>query len=140
ATVLPATVGRALFGPVLRRVATVLGRLLGGSTTVRRRLVRLGVDTTLEQYRVSQVLWGCAGFSSAAAILLLWSLRAPVAPVPGLVMCLTAFVAGVLLRENKLSADVRARERRMTEEFPALADLLALAVAAGEGPVGSLER
>src|SRR5699024_7149162 len=46
--VLPTTVGRAVISPWLRRCAAVLERLLGGSTTVRRQLVRLGVSTTLE--------------------------------------------------------------------------------------------
>jgi tight adherence protein C len=35
---------------------------------------------------------------------------------------------------------VRLRERRLLAEFPAIAELLALAVAAGEGPAAALER
>jgi tight adherence protein C len=35
---------------------------------------------------------------------------------------------------------VKERERQMLAEFPAVAELLALAVAAGEGPVSALDR
>jgi tight adherence protein C len=56
------------------------------------------------------------------------------------VLCAVAFVVGVLLRENRLSAQVAERERRVLAEFPTVAELLALAVGAGEGPVTALDR
>jgi tight adherence protein C len=55
-------------------------------------------------------------------------------------MCGCAFALGVLLRENRLTAQVNVRERRILEEFPTVAELLALAVAAGESPVAALDR
>ncbi len=57
-----------------------------------------------------------------------------------MLLCLAAFGSGVVARDNWLTAQVRRRERRMLEEFPALAELLALAVAAGESPVAALDR
>jgi len=56
------------------------------------------------------------------------------------VLCAVAFVTGVLLRENRLSTQVAERERRILVEFPTVAELLALAVGAGEGPVAALDR
>ncbi len=47
---------------------------------------------------------------------------------------------GVLGRDRWLTRQVSQREQRMLEEFPAVAELLALAVTAGEGPVGALQR
>jgi tight adherence protein C len=47
---------------------------------------------------------------------------------------------GVLGRDRWLTREVSRREQRMLEEFPTVAELLALAVTAGEGPVGALER
>jgi tight adherence protein C len=79
-------------------------------------------------------------FSVTAAGSILIALRSPERAVPLLVLCLVAFVLGALLRENRLTAQVRERERRMLEEFPTVAELLALAVAAGEGPVSALDR
>ena len=46
----------------------------------------------------------------------------------------------MMLRDSLLSREVVNRERRMLAEFPAIADMLALSVAAGEGPVAALDR
>jgi tight adherence protein C len=71
---------------------------------------------------------------------LLVAVRSPERTVPLLIVCGVAFVLGVLLRENRLTAQVAARERRILAEFPTVAELLALSVAAGEGPVSALDR
>jgi tight adherence protein C len=68
------------------------------------------------------------------------ALRSPGRTVPLVVLCAVAFVLGVLLRENRLSSQVAERERRVLAEFPTVAEMLALAVGAGEGPVAALDR
>jgi tight adherence protein C len=88
----------------------------------------------------AQALWGLGAFGAAAAASLMIAVRAPDRTVPLLVLCAVAFVTGVLLRENRLSAQVAERERRILVEFPTVAELLALAVGAGEGPVAALDR
>ena len=57
-----------------------------------------------------------------------------------MLLCLGAFVVGVLARDQHLSSQVKQRERRILAEFPTVAELLALAVAAGESPVAALDR
>ena len=71
---------------------------------------------------------------------LLRSLAGAADPVGLLLLCLVAFAGGVLARDSWLTSQVQARERRILAEFPTLAELLALAVAAGEGPVAALDR
>jgi len=136
----PTTVGRAVFGPSLRRPAAGLGRVLGGAGSIRRRLQRLGSALSVEQFRVQQVQWGLLALAATTGLGLLVSLAGPLAPLPLLVAAGTAFVAGVLVRDQWLSRSVRAREERMLAEFPTVADLLALSVHAGEGPVAAIER
>jgi tight adherence protein C len=136
----PAAVGWAIFGPSVRRLAQGVEKVLGGTASVRRRLDRLGSSITAEQFRIEQVQWGLAGFAGMAALGLLWSLQSPVEPIPLLVLCGLAFVAGVLGRDWELSRALASREERMLTEFPTVADLMALSVAAGEGPVAALER
>ncbi len=131
---------RALFGPVLGSAADSLERVLGGNTSIRRRLERAALPMTVHDFRVEQVLWGLVAFGTTAAVSLLVALRSPGRTVPLLVLCGVAFVMGVLLRENRLSAQVTERERRILAEFPTIAELLALAVGAGEGPVSALDR
>ena len=74
----------------------------------------------------------------AAALVLAFARGIDLVPLIALVA--TATVAGALLRDTALTRAVKARERRMTTEFPTLAELLALAVGAGESPAAALDR
>lgn len=136
----PPTAIVALFGPPLQSAAGTLERVLGGATSVRRRLERANLQMTVHDFRIEQVMWGLITFACAAAVSLMIALRTPERTVPLLILCAVAFVLGVLLRENRLSAQVTDRERRILAEFPTVAELLALSVAAGEGPVSALDR
>lgn len=134
---LPSGAGR--LAPVLRTVADTLDRILGGRASVERRLDRAGLTQGVAQFRLEQTAWGLTGFVVAAVIGLVRTDR-PGQAVLWLVVCALAFVGGVVLRDHHLSSQVKARERRVLQEFPAIAELLALAVAAGEGPVAALDR
>jgi len=136
----PVGAAAGVFGPSLRAAAAGVERVLGGAASVRRRLQRGGLDRTVHDFRVEQVLWGLVGFGATAAVSLLVALRSPGRTLPLLVLCAVAFALGVLLRENRLTAQVAERERRILAEFPTVAELLALAVGAGEGPVSALDR
>ena len=139
-TLAPPGVVGAVFGPSVRRVGAAVGNILGGSASVSRRLVRLGSPMSLDEFRIRQVIWGATGLAAGVALsVLLWSVRDASVPVL-LVVCATGLVAGVLWCDNNLSSQVRAREEHLKTEFPVVADLLALAVAAGESPVSGLER
>jgi tight adherence protein C len=121
-------------------MADAVERVLGGSTSVRRRLERAAIDTSVHEFRVEQVVWGLVGFGVAAAWGLLQAATGSGGAVLSLVLCLVSFAIGVVLRDQHLSSQATTRERRMIAEFPALAELLALAVAAGESPVAALDR
>ena len=134
------SVAGALLGPSLERAARNLERAVGGAASIRRRLDRLGSGQTLEQFRAEQVLWGIGGFAIAASFGVLLSARGHGQPVAMLIVCGAAAALGVMLRDSRLTTSVRRREERMLAEFPTVADLLALSVAAGEGPVSALDR
>jgi tight adherence protein C len=126
--------------PLLEGGAERLQHILGGRASVQRRLERAGSALSLEQFRISQVEWGLAGFAAMLAIGVLGPGRQPGKALPWLLLCLGAAGAAVILRDWLLSRDVTQRERRMLAEFPAVADMLALAVAAGEGPSAAIGR
>ena len=130
----------ALAAPMLRSAAVLVERVLGGAPSVRRRLARAGLDRTVHDFRVEQVMWGLAGFAVTAAYGVLSALSRPGNSLPLVLLCAVGIVSGVLARDQHLTAQVRRRERAMVEEFPTVAELLALAVAAGEGPVSALDR
>lgn len=131
---------RAVFGPLLASAADAVERVLGGSASVRRRLERARLSMTVHDFRIEQVLWGLVALAATAVPALVVSVRSPGRTVPLLVLCGVAFAFGVLLRENRLTAQVTTRERAVLAEFPTIAELLALAVGAGEGPVAALDR
>ncbi|HEX6197965.1 MAG TPA: type II secretion system F family protein [Jiangellaceae bacterium] len=138
-TVTPLPTLERLVRPYLSAGADALERVLGGSASVRRRLDQAGSSMSVHQFRIEQLVWGALAFAGAVMVSLVLQAggRSPAALV---VFCVAAAVSGVVARDQKLTRDVRHREQQMMAEFPAVADLLALAVAAGEAPVNALER
>jgi tight adherence protein C len=130
-----------LVRPLLTDGVHVLDRVLGGSASVRRRLDQVGREPNVEAFRLEQLMWGVAGLV-VGVMLSLMALATGVAtrPAPLLVLTLLSAVCGVLMRDRWLTHEVSMREARMMMEFPTIAEMLALAVAAGEGAVGALER
>lgn len=137
--VLALGVGRAL-RPLLTELASVVERALGGSVSVRRRLERAGQPPDVERFRAEQVIWGILGGlgGTLLGMVAMVTRGASAFPVVLLVLCLMA--SGVIVRDQWLSHVAARRERRMLAEFPTVAELLALAVSAGEGAAGALER
>lgn len=130
-----------IFGPAIDDTATRLGRALGGAGAVRRRLDAAGDQRSVQAFRVHQVLAGAAGFGAALVMsLLLLAGGGADRPIVLLVVCGLGVLAGVLGSDYALSRAVVRRERVLMAELPVVAELLALAVAAGEGPVAALER
>jgi tight adherence protein C len=130
----------SLLRPILNRNAARLERVLGGRASIERRLARAGSASTVEQFRISQVCWGLSGIGIALVIGLLGPARSPADAVPWLLVSLASGLLAVLARDAVLTRQVRRREAQMLAEFPLVADLLAIAVAAGEGPLAALER
>lgn len=124
----------------VQSAAVLLDRVLGGTASVRRRLERAGSPMTVAEFRAEQVTWAVVAFCVASAGAVLVALNSTGRLLPLLVLVVVAAVLGALLRENRLTAEVRAHERQVLAGLPAVAELLALSVAAGEGPVGALER
>ena len=129
-----------LAAPAVRDGARAVERVLGGAASVRRRLERAGRSLDVEAFRAQQVLWGVVGLAGGGvlAVLLHYARSSPPLALAGLVVVLGA--AGVVSRDWWLSRQVEARERRMLAELPTMAEMLALAVAAGVGPLPALER
>jgi tight adherence protein C len=127
-------------GGVARRLSRRLSSVLGGSDSVRRRLERAGRSPDLEEFRAEQIVSGAVGLlaGGALATLLWWRHSASVGPL--VVLVLAAGLVCFAGRDWLLARDADRREQLMLAEFPTIADLLALSVAAGEGPVAALER
>ena len=140
-TVTPFPTLERVFAPLLVEAVRLLERAVGGSATVRRRLVHAGREPDVESFRVEQLLWGAAGLLSGLGVSVLILGRGAIRdPLPAVLLCAIAALGGGLARDRWLSVEVARREHRLLAEFPTIAELLALAVAAGEGAAGALER
>ncbi len=136
----PSSALAALVRPTIEGWADRLERVRGGRASIQRRLDRSGASATVEGFRFSQVVWGLSGFGACLALGVLGPAREPGRAIPWLVVSLGCTVLAVLARDSALSSQVRRREDQILAEFPAVADLMALSVAAGEGPAAALER
>lgn len=135
----PAGTGMVL-GALARGLALRLSRHAAPSATLERRLVRAGSATTAADFRAEQLLFATAGLLLGVLLGLAGAARWGTGP-GGIVLAAGAVgAAGYLLRDHLLGRRIRAREARMLAEFPAVAELMALSVEAGESAVGSLER
>jgi tight adherence protein C len=127
--------------PIMTDATRMLNRVLGGVASTRRRLQQAGRDMTIEEFRAEQVLWGAIGLLVGVGLGVLMLADNPHRPpVLLLLLCLVTAAAGVVARDYSLTQEVSRREQRMLSEFPTVAEMLALAVGAGEGPVSALER
>lgn len=135
------TAVRRVFGPAVGDGARLVDRMLGGRAAVRRRLDALATDTTVEDFRVEQVIWGGLGLAAAALVTTAGSVAAGSLNVlSGALLCLAGLVGGILGRDWWLTQQVRKREELLLAEFPVVAELLALAVTAGESPTAAIAR
>src|SRR5699024_12258657 len=90
--------------------------------------------------RIEQVIVGALGLLIGTALALAAIGLRGASPVVGLMIVGLGVICGVLLRDYLLTLEIKRRASRMAREFPTVADLLALAVAAGESPIAAMER
>nr|WP_211878556.1 type II secretion system F family protein [Pseudarthrobacter albicanus] len=126
--------------PVLRDGLASLGRLNLGSAALNRRLARAGTSRTAVDFRAEQLLWAVGGFVLALAVVLLAGAAGRFSPFIAVLAVLGSAIGGFLLSDYLLGARIRRREARMMAEFPSMAELMALAVSAGESATGALDR
>lgn len=128
-----------LLAPLMAEIGGRLDFILGGSESVRRRLQRAGLPADVDRFRAEQVLWAAAGAVCGALLGGVVVLTGG-SPVRALLFIGVGLGVGVVARDLALSRVADRREQVMLAEFPTIAELLALSVAAGEGAVGSLDR
>lgn len=126
--------------PVIGDAVLWLGRLSPGSSALNRRLARAGSMKSPSDFRAEQLLWGAGGFAAAVGAVVFFGAVGRFSALPAVVLVLGCAAGGFLLRDYLLSAQIRKREARMMAEFPSIAELMALAVSAGESATGALDR
>lgn len=126
--------------PIFRDGMAALGRLNPSPGATARRLAQAGINKSSIDFRAEQLLWAAAGFVLSLGFTLVGAAAGRFSPLFAAVAILGSAVCGFMLRDYWLGVQVRRREARMMSEFPSLAELMALAVSAGESATGALER
>ncbi|MER2135064.1 MAG: type II secretion system F family protein [Arthrobacter sp.] len=129
-----------VFRPILTELAGKLERLNPAASALQKRLDRAGNRNTVLEFRSSQLLFAGGGLllGGGGAV---WLAAQGNISVPAVaLLSLAAGLVGYLLRDYLLTGEVARREALMLAEFPSLAEMMALAVGAGESAGGALER
>jgi len=131
--------GRIL-SPVFRDWLSALGKLNPSPGATGRRLAQAGINKSPIDFRAEQLLWAAGGFVLSLAVVLVGAAAGRFSPVFAAAVIVGSAAAGFALRDYWLGVQVQRREARMMAEFPSLAELMALAVGAGESATGALDR
>lgn len=129
-----------VLAPLLRRLGRLVDQLLGGAASVRTRLERAGQPTDVEGFRAQQALWGILAMLIGGFYISLTFVGGDGSPVRAILVLVIGFGVGVILRDQMLTRAAERREQQILAEFPSIAEMLALAVTAGEGAAAALER
>jgi Flp pilus assembly protein TadB len=133
----------AVFGPMLRGLATRLGRVLDRSgekvTVLQLRQAGwyrdLPEEETVAAFRITQLRSIAVGAALAFAVGQLLGL----APVPRIVLVVLGLVIGATRQQGALQAAITRRRERMCIEIYTVNQLLAMRVRAGGGVVHAVQ-
>ncbi|WP_115787208.1 type II secretion system F family protein [Arthrobacter silvisoli] len=135
------------FGPLERILRPLvddglhyLAKFNFGTTALTKRLAQAGSAKTAVDFRAEQLLWAAIGFVLAILLSAFSATAGRFNLALSLISVLGATLGGFLFRDYALGVQIKRRERRMLAEFPSLAELMALAVGAGESAIGALGR
>lgn len=125
-----------------RRLLTWVSRLgarVGGSDTVRRRLLRAGWSVSAEAFRLRQLFAGLGGLAMGTAITIVVAIRGD-ANGATLLLPIVFAGAGTLAAHTMLAQAAEKRMRQVREEVPTVLEFLALCLSAGESLNDALRR
>jgi len=113
--------------PVFRDLGRGVEQMLGGATSVRRRMERAGHRPDVESFRAEQVVWGVGGGAIGLLVATLMWLKDGGSIIPLVLLVVCAVGVGIVARDQLLTRSANKREQQMLAEFPTVAELLALA-------------
>ena len=139
----PTSLGAVLlvfFGPMLDRISSRMRNSSMTDESLRERLRRAGEDENVSKFRAEQLLWALAGVGMMSAVTVIGVIQDRISVPAGIGLIAVCGVSGVMARDWWLGERIKKREKMLITEFPALAELMALSVTAGESALGALER
>ena len=130
----------AFCAPLLRSLSATLNGSSLSDSSVLERLRRAGSSQSLSAFRAEQLLWALAGVTVMSALTVIGVVQERFSIPVAVVLVLVSGLSGFLARDWWLGEAVTKREKQLVAEFPALAEMMALSVTAGESALAALER
>jgi tight adherence protein C len=123
-------------GPLARDIGAAVGRAVGVTEDLGRRLRRVHATVDPTSFRVRQLGWAAATFAGATLVAVLVRLPLWLAVAVPLV----AAVLALLLVEQRLLTASAAWQRALTLELPVVTEQLAMRMGAGASLTVAIER
>lgn len=116
-----------------------LGRWIGGSASIERRLRQAGWPTDAAAFRGRQLGWAIAGVAGGGVLVVVLVMTGRASLPTAMLPPLFGFAAAAIY-DMRLTRAARRRVARIEEELPTVLEFLALCLSAGEGILDSLRR
>lgn len=126
--------------PLIQAGVDQLNKLNLGNAQLTARLAQAGSRLNVADYRAQQLMIAVAAAAIAIMGCVWAALNHTLHPLIGLLIVVTAAIMAFFARDNLLTTQINKRRTSILAEFPTIAELLALSVAAGDSANGALER
>ncbi|WP_043058543.1 type II secretion system F family protein [Enteractinococcus helveticum] len=126
--------------PLVQAGVDQLNKLNLGNAQLTARLAQAGSRLTVADYRAQQLIMAVGAAVLATSGCIWAALNHALNPIIGLIVVTSATVIAFFARDNLLTAQINRRRTKIFAEFPTVAELLALSVAAGDSAYSALER
>ena len=136
----PDSLVRRLAAPLVADVAALARRWGRPAEDIERRLARAGSTASVARHRLHGVVAGGAGLGAGLALGLALAAWRGGGPVAAVLVAVAGAAAGAVAPDALLVRRAAARAAQLRAELPAAAEMLALAVVAGEAVPAALER
>jgi tight adherence protein C len=124
---------------IWQRLRTRLLPGIGDSDALALRLAQAGSDDEPAAFRGRQLGWALGGFAVGSVLVILLALAGRMTP-PAVVLPVLLALGAAISVDMLLTARVKARLARLSDELPTTLEFLALCLSAGEGFLDALRR
>jgi tight adherence protein C len=114
--------------------------VLGGTSTIKRRLRQARLDISVEQFRSQQLLWAAGGFTLGVIVVIIATPMYGLPLVFPIIIPLVMTLFGFFSRGHALQHRAKKRMARIVSELPTVLEFLTLSLAAGESILDALRR
>lgn len=126
--------------PIIQAGVNQLNKFNLGNTQLASRLAQAGSRLNVADYRAQQLIMAVVAAALATTGCIWAAINHSLHPVIGFIVVVTATTVAFFARDNLLTGQIKKRRTKILAEFPTIAELLALSVAAGDSAHGALER